>query len=83
MIYSYFDARFLLTLAVNMATLRPVRRRGDSCPHKSNRVMACSPISYPVSIGLFSIGMIRSVEAHLAHVTARFAANLACLATVP
>ena len=48
-----------------MAILRPVRRRGDSCPYESNRFIARPLISYPVSMGLFSICTMRSVGAHL------------------
>jgi hypothetical protein len=44
--------------------------------------MAWSPISYPDSVGLFSICTRQSVGAHLEQLNARFAANLACLAIV-
>ena len=50
--------------------------------YKSNRSIAGSLVSYPDSVGLFSICTRHSVGAHLEHVTARFVANLACLAMV-
>jgi hypothetical protein len=82
LIFSSQDARFHCERTVKTALFRTVRGRGDSCPCESNRFMALPPISYPVSIGLLSICTRKSVGAHLEQLTARFSANLACLATV-
>jgi hypothetical protein len=50
--------------------------------YKSNLFMTLSTISYPDSVGLFSICTRQSVGAHLEQLTARFVANLACPAIV-
>jgi hypothetical protein len=80
LIFSLLHAPFLPDLTAEMAILRPVRGRGDSCHSDAIQFRAWNWPSYPVSIGLFSICTSASDFAHLEQVTARFAVILASLA---